>query len=131
MKLGNVPITAPCFYQLDAGRDLLLSVGQCGFLGGQEGGLGSDDIEVWIDAGTIANIGFSKSSFCRFDRRVLLLDHLRQNSHGGEVVLYLLECGQHGLPIVGDGYLVPGLSLLHRRTARSAIENGLGEARPD
>ena len=51
-------------------------------------------------------VGFLKTSVGRFDRGVLLLDHLRQDSQSRQVIFHLLEGCQHRLPVIRDGLIV-------------------------
>lgn len=59
------------------------------------------------------------------------MDYLVQHADGSKVVLHLLESREHSLPIVGHSYIVGCLRLPHLRAARSSVEDGLREARPD
>ena len=97
----------------------------------QERGLSGDNLQVRIDAGMIPDTCFVEGPCCRANRGVLLLDYLVQYADGSEVVLHLLESRENSLPIVGHSYIVGCLRLPHLRAARSSIEDGLREARPD
>ena len=59
------------------------------------------------------------------------MDYLVQYADGSEVVLHLLESREDSLPIVGHSYIVGCLRLPHLRAARSSVQDGLREARPD
>ena len=131
MKLRDVPSAAQGFDQIHACRDLLLPKGQSRLLSVEESGLGSDHIEVRIDAGTITNIRFPESSPCGSDRRVLLLDDLRQYANRSEIVLNLLESCKDGLPIIGHCCVIPCSKLLYRRAAQSAVEDRFSKASTD
>ena len=129
--LRSIPAATQRFHQLDAGHDLLFSKTNGSFLSRQQRGLGGDDVEVRIDSGFVPDFGFVEASFRRLDRGILLLDNLRQDSESGQVVLDLLEGGQHGLPVIRHGLVISGLELLHGGPAQSGVEDGLGEARTD
>ena len=96
----------------------------------QERGLSGDKLQARIDAGMIPDACFVEGPCCRANRGVLLLDYLVQYA-GSEVVLHLLESREDSLPIVGHSYIVGCLRLPHLRAARSSVEDGLREARPD
>jgi len=93
--------------------------------------LSGDNLQVRIDAGMIPDTCFVEDPSCRANRGVLLLDYLVQYADGSEVVLHLLESREDSLPIVGHSYIVGCLRLPHLRAARSSVEDGLREARPD
>ena len=65
----------------------------------------------------------SQASRSGFDRGVLLLDDLGQNSQRCQIVLDLLKGRQNRLPIIRDGLIVVGPVLLDRSSAQSRIEN--------
>jgi len=85
---------------------------------------GGDHVQVRVDTGTVSTIGFFESPSCRFDGRVLLLDHLRQDPDGCEIALHLLKCDEYGLPVIGVRRVVLRLKLLNRRTTRRPAGDG-------
>jgi hypothetical protein len=118
----RVPAPAERLDEQGRRHHLRQSDGHRGALVREERALGGDDVEVGVHAELVPLLGAREGRLRRFDGGVLLPPLLRQYPHRSELVLHLLECGEHRLPVCRDGAVVRGHRLLDRRPAPPSVE---------
>ena len=120
--LGVIPATTQRFDELDSCDHLLFAKAYCRLLVAQQSGLSGDHVEVRVDSGSVASRGFAKASSRGLDRGILLLNDLRKDAQGREIVLHLLEGGERCLAVSGDRCIVIRERRLGCGAATSRIE---------
>jgi hypothetical protein len=93
--------------------------------------LGDDDVQVAHDAGLVLGRRDADRVARGGDRAVLTLRLRLEQAERGELVLDVLERGEHGLPVVRDALVVGGAGLGGERAALAAVEDRLGDRRAE
>ncbi len=102
---------------------MLQANGDVGLLVAQQGNLGGDDVEVAVDAQSVAFDGEFQVALRGFDGDFLLRVFGVQNSQGGDVVFHLLEGRQDGLPVGGGVGAIAGPGLLGNGVAFASVKH--------
>ena len=133
-ELAGVPSAAQGFYQIYGADHLLAEQLRFQPLAGEQRGLRSDDVEVSGHSADVTIVGDGQSAARIIDRRTLRGQRLRERAQIADAVLDLLECGEHGLAVIGDGLVIRGARGGKIGAVSSAFDDGLqgvGTERPE
>src|ERR1043166_1694598 len=128
---GRFPSAAQGFDQLDRSDQLLCSQVYRRALIVQQGSLRGDDVQVAVDAETVAVVGEREIALRRFYGGILFLKFLRAEAERGQAVFDFLKTCEHGLAIVRDGALVACPRLFGHGFAFASVENRFCQCRAD
>src|SRR5579871_2991641 len=121
-QLGDIPAAAQRLDQADAGCRALTEDAEAGLLAAERRGLGGDDGGV-VDRPRLVLIeGEARRLFRRPHGGGLHPGFLFEDSQRRQLVLDLLEGGQHGLPIEGDLLVIGAMGRFQLGRAQAAFE---------
>lgn len=128
---NSAPVAAEGFDQADqSDAALALELNDSSFLS-QRCALGGGDFEVGHQAGFVAVIGDFKGVPGGSEGGVFGVEFGSQEVVGGELVLDFLEGSEHGLAIIGDGFIVSAAGEVELGAVATAGEQGQVERRSD
>src|SRR3954469_4819036 len=130
-QLGSVPAAAERLDQRHREHHLRRLQADQRLLRREQRGLLDREIDVRIEALLVAIALELERPLRELDRRALVDYLLGEQPDLRQVVLDLLERGQHGLAIARHARVVRGDRLIDRRAAQPAVEHGLGQRRAD
>src|SRR6266478_2452932 len=122
-QLCGIPAAAKRLDQSGAGDETTLADIDRRHGVGQRGLIGDDDARIRDGAGQILVIEDPRGLECCRHSLVLHLGLLSEDAQRRELVLDLLESGQHALPVIRDGLLEEGARLFYDSGARAGIEH--------
>lgn len=130
-ELRCIPAAAKRFDQQNAGFEASLHDVDVVALVLQQRGLPGNDLEIGIDAALVTGIEEIERLLRRVSRVVLLARFDLKIVQCVQVVLNLLECGEHGLTVGGNGAIVLREGNVCGGAAAAMIEEGLRQRGAD